>query len=82
MVQHAVALFENNLNDQSRALLEVILDLHPDLPEAQFQLGLTCNALGDLGCTTAALTRFLELAPDDPSAATAEALLEYTTSQQ
>jgi Tfp pilus assembly protein PilF len=82
LVQHSVALFENNQNVQSRALLEVILELEPDLPEAQLQLGLTCNALGDVGCARTALSRFLELAPDDPNAPTAEALLEYTASQQ
>jgi Tfp pilus assembly protein PilF len=82
LVQHSVALFENNQSVQSRALLEVILDLEPDLPQAQLQLGLTCNALGDVSCARTALSRFLELAPDDPNAPTAEALLEYTASQQ
>ena len=77
LLQHATALFDNNLAAQSRALLEVILQRQPDLAPAQFQLGLSCNMLGDAECTRAALTRFLELAPDDANAEIARSLLEY-----
>lgn len=77
MVQHSIVLFENNLYAQSRALLEVIVDLQPDLAPAHLQLGLTCNSLGDVECTRAALKRFLEIAPDDDNAAMARSLLEY-----
>ncbi len=77
LVQHATALFDNDLAAQSRALVEVILERQPDLPPAQFQLGLSCNMLGDAECTRAAMTRFLELAPDDPNAEIARALLDY-----
>lgn len=81
MLQHAVALFDNDLAGQSRALLEVILEQQPDLAAAQFQLGLDCNMLGDTECTRMAMARFLELAPDDPNAPTARALLDFAASQ-
>ncbi len=77
LLQHATALFDNNQAAQSRALLEVILGSQPDLAPAYLQLGLSCNMLGDSECTRTALTRFLELAPDDPNAATAQSLLDY-----
>lgn len=77
MVQHARVLFENNELAGSRSLLKIILERQPDLAAAQFQLGLTCNMLGDSTCAREALERALELAPDGPDAATARSLLEY-----
>jgi len=77
MLQHAQVLFDDNELAGSRALLEVILDREPELAPAYFQLGLTCNMLGDVECAKEALRKFLEVAPDDPDAATAQSLLDY-----
>jgi tetratricopeptide (TPR) repeat protein len=77
MLQHAQVLFDDNELVGSRKLLEVILEREPDLAPAYFQLGLTCNMLGDVECAKQALRRFLEVAPDDPDAATAQSLLDY-----
>jgi tetratricopeptide (TPR) repeat protein len=77
MLQHAQVLFDTNELVGSRALLEVILEREPELAPAYFQLGLTCNMQGDVECAKEALGKFLELAPDDPDAATAQSLLDY-----
>ena len=77
MLQHAQVLFDDNELAGSKALLEVILEREPELAPAYFQLGLTCNMLGDVECAKRALARFLEVAPDDPDAATAQSLLDY-----
>ena len=77
MLQHAQVLFDDNELVGSKALLEVILEREPELAPAYFQLGLTCNMLGDVECAKQALRKFLEVAPDDPDAATAQSLLDY-----
>jgi len=77
MLQHAQVLFDDNELAGSKALLEVILEREPELAPAYFQLGLTCNMLGDVECAKQALAKFLEVAPDDPDAATAQSLLDY-----
>jgi tetratricopeptide (TPR) repeat protein len=77
MVQHARVLFDNEELAGSRSLLEIIIERAPEVVEAQLQLGLTCNMLGDTECAKAALGRYLELAPDGPDAATAQSLLDY-----
>jgi len=77
MLQHAQVLFDDNELVGSRALLEVILEREPEPAPAYFQLGLTCNMLGDVECAKKALREFLEIAPDDPDAATVQSLLDY-----
>jgi len=77
MLQHAQVLFDDNELAGSKALLEVILEREPELAPAYYQLGLTCNMLGDVECAKQALAKFLEVAPDDPDAAIAQSLLDY-----
>ena len=77
MLQHAQVLFDDNELAGSKALLEVILEREPELAPAYFQLGLTCNMLGDVECAKEALRKFIEVAPDDPDVATAQSLLDY-----
>lgn len=77
MLQHAGVLFDEDLLEGSKSLLEVVLEKEPDLAPAHFQLGLTCNSMGDVECAKGAFQRFLELAPDGADAATAKSLLEY-----
>ena len=77
MLQHAQVLFDDEELVGSKALLDVILEREPELAPAYFQLGLTCNMLGDVECAKQALRKFLEIAPDDPDAATAQSLLDY-----
>jgi len=77
MLQHAQVLFDDNELAGSKALLEIIVEKEPDLAAAYLQLGLTCNMLQDTTCAIEALAKFLELAPDDSEAATAQSLLDY-----
>lgn len=77
MLQHAQVLFDDNELAGSKALLEIIVEKEPDLAAAYLQLGLTCNMLQDMTCAIEALAKFLELAPDDSEAATAQSLLDY-----
>jgi tetratricopeptide (TPR) repeat protein len=77
MLQHARVLFDDNLLEGSRSLLSIIIEREPELAPAYFQLGLTCNMMGETECARQALQKFLELAPDDEDAATARSLLEY-----
>ena len=77
MLQHAQVLFDDNELVGSRELLEVILEREPELAPAYFQLGLTCNMQGDVECAKEALGKFIDLAPDDPDAVTAQSLIDY-----
>lgn len=77
MLQHAQVLFDDNELAGSKALLELIVERQPELAPAHFQLGLTCNMLGEVACAKEALAKYIELAPDDPDAATAQSLLDY-----
>jgi Tfp pilus assembly protein PilF len=77
MSSHARQLFENNQFELARTLLEVIVEVRPDLAEAHYRLGLCCNSLGDAECAKPEFQTFLELAPDHPDAATARAMIEY-----
>jgi tetratricopeptide (TPR) repeat protein len=45
-------------------------------PEAWFNLGLACDALGDRECAAASLDRYLELGPEGPARDRAAKLLE------
>jgi Tfp pilus assembly protein PilF len=77
MIQHAQVMFNENEYAGSKGLLDIVIEKEPEFAPAYLQLGLTCNALADKDCAVAALERFLELAPDDPEAATATSLLEF-----
>jgi Flp pilus assembly protein TadD len=77
MMSHSRELFEINQFETARTLLAVIVEARPDLAEAHYLLGLCCNSLGDADRARSAFETFLELAPDDPDAATAQAMLEY-----
>lgn len=66
-------------DDQAKAArknLEVVLSIDPDHARAHFLLG-KIYAGSDPAKAKEHLQRFLELAPDDPEAPTAEAMLEY-----
>ncbi len=77
LLEHARGLFEQNLFELARSVLEALTEQRPDLAEAHYLLGLCCNSLGDVTRAGAELRRFLELAPDHADAATARSLLEY-----
>ena len=77
MYQHAEVLYGEFEYAGSKALLEIVIGTAPDFSPAYLQLGLTCNALQDVACAVQAFEKFLELAPDDPEAATAQSLLDY-----
>jgi Flp pilus assembly protein TadD len=77
LMEHARSLFEQNLFELSRAVLEALTEQRPALAEAQYLLGLCCNSLGDSARARGAFAAFLELAPDHPDADSARSLLEY-----
>jgi len=74
---HARGLFEQNLFELSKAVLEALTEQRSDLAEAHFLLGMCCNSLGEAERAAEELSTFLELAPDHADAATARSLLEY-----
>jgi Flp pilus assembly protein TadD len=77
LLGHARGLFEQNLFELSKAVLEALTEQRPDLAEAHFLLGMCCNSLGEAERAAEELNTFLELAPDHADAATARSLLEY-----
>ena len=54
------------------------LRARPDEARAHFVLGMASFNLGDAENARTHLTRFVELAPDDPDAAIAHELLQYS----
>jgi Flp pilus assembly protein TadD len=77
LMGHARALFEQNLFELSKAVLEALTERRPELAEARFLLGMCCNSLGEADRAAEELSTFLELAPEHADAATARSLLEY-----
>lgn len=69
--------FRESRPEAARASLERILKLSPDHGRAHFTLGLVLASADDLPAARMHLNRFLELAPDDPDAATAREMLPH-----
>lgn len=68
--------FRDDQTEAARKNLEVVLSIDPDHARSHFLLG-KIYAGSDPAQAKEHLQRFLELAPDDPEAPTAEAMLEY-----
>lgn len=77
LLDHAVKLFNDGHTDQATVVLNELLELQPDQPEAHYLLGLCLNSSGDAASAKRHLERFLELAPDHPQAASAREILSY-----
>jgi len=69
--------FDANQPEQAKQALEQALAADPDHPRAHYVLGLVYVNLGDTAKAKEHLTRFLELAPDDPEAASAKDMMGY-----
>jgi len=74
---HAQELFNANRIDEATAALQELLQVQPDHAEAHYLLGLCLNSAGDYAAAKSHFKRFLELAPDHPSAAAAREILQY-----
>jgi Flp pilus assembly protein TadD len=77
LMGHAKGLFEQNLFELSKAVLEALTAHRPDLAEAHYLLGMCLNSLGQTERAAEELSTFLELAPGHADAATARSLLQY-----
>ena len=76
MYQRADLDFRDGATAKAIAALEKIIELKSDMPRAHCTLGL-CYTQSDKAKAKAHFQKFLELAPDDPEAATAKELLSY-----
>ncbi len=59
----------------AQSALEMALRLQPDHPQSHYLLGMVCVSSGDIPQAKEYLTRFLELAPDDPEAESVREIL-------
>jgi tetratricopeptide (TPR) repeat protein len=77
LYNHAVELFNANEMTGAAAALERVVEAKPNDARAHFLLGMAKYNIGETDDAKAHLTRFLELAPDDPDAALAREMLSY-----
>ena len=75
MQEMAVAYFNNGQLEQSKDLLERVLEIQPNNAKAHYHLGLTYVSMGDSSKAKEMLNRFIELAPNDPDAAVAKEMI-------
>jgi len=61
--------------EQARDLFERILVIQPEHARAHYHLGLCYVSMGDTTKGKEMLTRFVELAPQDPDAAVAQEMI-------
>ena len=79
LYNHAVELFNTNEMVSAAAALERVVEAKPNDARAHFLLGMAKYNIGETDDARTHLTRFLELAPDDPDAALAREMLSYGT---
>ena len=79
LYNHAVELFNTNEMVSAAAALERVVEAKPDDARAHFLLGMAKYNIGETDDARTHLSRFLELAPDDPDAALAREMLSYGT---
>jgi len=79
LYNHAVELFNSNEMASAAAALERVVEAMPNDAHAHFLLGMAKYNIGEVDDAKTHLTRFLELAPDDPDAALAREMLSYGT---
>lgn len=77
LYNHAVELFNANEMAGAAAALERVVEAKPDDARAHFLLGMAKYNTGEADDARTHLTRFLELAPNDPDAALAREMLSY-----
>ncbi|PWB70580.1 MAG: hypothetical protein C3F15_13685 [Holophagae bacterium] len=79
LYNHAVELFNSNEMASAAAALERVVEAMPNDARAHFLLGMAKYNIGETEDAKKHLTKFLELAPDDPDAALAREMLSYGT---
>lgn len=77
LVEQAAALWNEGQVEKAVALSRLALSIDPDLAKAYYFLGLNHVSRGENQEAKAALQKFIDLAPDDPEAATAKEILAY-----
>jgi len=73
----ASAAYESDDTVKAKEILAQVLELDPNHPRSHYFLGLILMREGAKKEAKSHLERFLQLAPDDPEAATAEGILGY-----
>ena len=63
--------------DDAAIAFAAVVEVQPDHVKALFLLGMAEYNLGDITSSKKHLTRFLELAPDDPDAVIVNEILQY-----
>jgi len=77
LFQHGKEAFDANQPEQAKQALEQALEANPEHARAHYVLGLVYVNLGDTAKAKQHLGRFIELAPDDPEAASARDMMGY-----
>ncbi len=77
LIEQAAQLWNGGKTEQAAALSRLALSIDDGLAKAHYFIGLDHLAKGENAEARAALTRFLELAPDDTEAEAARGMLEY-----
>lgn len=76
LYQQAEQAFKQDRREEAIRGLQAVLRIAPDMPRAHYTLGLAYTSAGDTAKAKQHLQRFLELAPEDPEAATARELIQ------
>lgn len=69
--------FDAGRADEAAKVLADAVQLDPTHPRARYRLGMALINTGDSAGAKIHLTKFVELAPDDPEVATAQEMLKY-----
>jgi Tfp pilus assembly protein PilF len=75
--ERAVELFDQGQIEEATAELQTVVGLTPEHPRAHYYLGLCYTNLDESEKAKEHLSRFVELAPDDPDVGTARAMIKY-----
>jgi tetratricopeptide (TPR) repeat protein len=77
LVEQAAELWNAGQADKAASLARQALAIDPNLPKAYYFIGLDHLSRGENAEAKAALQKFIDMAPDDPEAATAGEMLGY-----
>ncbi len=77
LVEQAGAMWNGGETDRAIALCRQALAIDPELPRAYYYIGLDSLSKGKNDEAKGALQKFIDMAPDDPEAATAKEMLTY-----
>lgn len=75
MIEMGVASFNSGNLQQAMEMFKRVLEIQPDHARAHYHLGLCYVSMGETSKGKEMLTRFVELAPQDPDAAVAQEMI-------